>query len=127
MEFLVHIEVRWPPEGDARLLAELTEAERVRARELAAAGVIRRLWRIPGRRANWGLWEARDATELHAALASLPLFPWLDVDVHPLAAHPSDPAASPAEAAADRDDPEVPADGRPPSSHANPGRGAPTS
>lgn len=95
MEFLVHIEVRWPADGDLSDLARLTEAERIRARELAAAGYIRRLWRIPGRRANWGLWEARDATDLHAALASLPLFSWLDVQVHPLAAHPSDPVAIP--------------------------------
>ena len=91
MEFLVHIEVLWPADGDPKELERLTAAERARARELAAAGRIRRLWRIPGRRANWGLWEAPDASELHAAIRSLPFFPWLQVDVHPLAAHPSDP------------------------------------
>jgi len=91
VEFLVHIEVLWPADGDPKELERLTAAERVRARELAAAGRIRRLWRIPGRRANWGLWEAPDASELHAAIRSLPFFPWLQVDVHPLAAHPSDP------------------------------------
>jgi muconolactone D-isomerase len=91
MEFLVHIEVGWPGDGDPDELARLTAAERVRARELAGQGTIRRLWRIPGRHANWGLWEAADATELHAALASLPFYPWLSIEVHPLAAHPSDP------------------------------------
>jgi muconolactone D-isomerase len=91
MEFLVHIEVSWPPEGDPDAFARLTAAERERAGELAAEGRIRRMWRIPGRRANWGLWEAPDATALHAAIASLPLFPWLSVEVVPLAAHPSDP------------------------------------
>ena len=91
MEFLVHIEVHWPADGDAQELERLTNAERVRARELAAEGRIRRLWRIPGRRANWGLWEAQDATALHAAVRSLPMFPWLSAEVHPLAAHPSDP------------------------------------
>ncbi len=91
MEFLVHIENRWPSDGDADELSRLVGAERVLARNLVAAGTIRRLWRIPGRRANWGLWEAADATELHAALSSLPFFPWLDIEVHPLAAHPSDP------------------------------------
>lgn len=91
MEFLVHIEVRWPPDGDLEEHARLVAAERVRARELVAAGTIRRLWRIPGRRANWGLWAAADATELHAALSSLPFFPWLDIQVHSLATHPSDP------------------------------------
>lgn len=91
MEFLVHIEVEWPADGDAEQLGRLTAAERERARELTEAGRIRRMWRIPGRRANWGLWEAPDATALHEALASLPLWPWLSIEVHPLAAHPSDP------------------------------------
>ncbi|HXG39533.1 MAG TPA: muconolactone Delta-isomerase family protein [Candidatus Limnocylindrales bacterium] len=91
MEFLVQTEILWPPDGDPDELASLIAAERERARELAAAGRIRRLWRIPGRRANWGLWEAEDATALHEALASLPLYPWLSIVVHPLAAHPSDP------------------------------------
>lgn len=92
MEFLVRIQTNWPPHGPADEFSRLTTAERRRARELAEAGTIRRMWRIPGRRANWGLWEATDATELHAAISSLPLFPWLDVEVHSLALHPSDPA-----------------------------------
>ena len=91
----MHIDVRWPPDGDASELARLTAAERARAAELARAGRIRRLWRIPGRRANWGLWEAPNATALHDAISSLPLYPWLAVDVHPLAAHPHDPAPVP--------------------------------
>jgi muconolactone D-isomerase len=93
MEFLVHIEVRWPGDGDPAEHARLVEAERARARELAAAGTIRRLWRIPGRRANYGLWAAPDATALHDAISSLPFFPWLDVEVTALAEHPSDPSA----------------------------------
>lgn len=91
MEYLVHIEVEWPAAGDAAELHRLSAAERARAAELVKEGLLKRLWRIPGRRANWGLWEADDATALHTAIASLPLFPWLSVDVHPLAAHPSDP------------------------------------
>jgi muconolactone D-isomerase len=91
MEFLVRIDVKWPADGDVQQKARLIEEETVRAAELAAAGVLRRLWRIPGRWANYGLWEANGATELHAALASLPFYPWLDIDVRPLADHPSDP------------------------------------
>lgn len=92
VEFLVHIDVRWPADRDTKELERLTAAERARATVLAHEGRIRRLWRIPGRRANWGLWEAADATALHDSISSLPLFPWLEVDVHPLAAHPNDPA-----------------------------------
>jgi muconolactone D-isomerase len=91
VEFLVHIQVNWPPDGDPVELARLTAGERTRAAELASEGRIRRLWRIPGRFANWGIWEAPDADALHAAISSLVLYPYLDVTVHPLAAHPSDP------------------------------------
>ena len=92
MEFLVHMEVLYPPDGDPVELSRLTELENARARALATAGIIKRLWRVPGRRANWGVWESADATSLHAAVASLPLYRWLDVAVHPLATHPNDPA-----------------------------------
>ena len=89
MDFLVHMQVG--AIGDPELERSLREQEAARARELAAAGVLRRLWRVPGRRANWGVWSAADADALHAALSSLPLFPYLDISVHPLAAHPNDP------------------------------------
>lgn len=91
MEFIVHLQVTWPSDGDPALLARLVAAEHERAVELAAAGILKRLWRIPGRRANWGLWEAHSPTELHEALNSLPFFPWLDAEVHAVGAHPNDP------------------------------------
>ena len=71
---------------------ELYAAEAVQAASLAAAGRLVRLWRIPGRTANWGLWLAADATELHDALTSLPLWPYMHIEVVPLARHPNDPA-----------------------------------
>jgi muconolactone D-isomerase len=97
MEFLVEIEVRWPADGDPQRKAALIAAEAQRAGELAASGRLRRLWRVPGRLANVGLWDAADASELHEALASLPFYPWLDIAVRPLAAHPSDPGKPRAE------------------------------
>ena len=75
----MHIEILWPGDGDTDELRRLSVAERGRAAELAREGRIRRLWRIPGRRANWGLWDAPNATVLHEAISSLPLFPWLAV------------------------------------------------
>ena len=91
MEFLVRVEIRYPADGDRDEFARLSAAETVRASELATAGTLRRLWRIPGQRANYGLWEAPDATALDLALASLPMFAWLAIEVHPLAQHPRDP------------------------------------
>lgn len=90
-EYLVHIQVNWPPDGDPARRDELMAAERARGRELGEEGIIRRLWRVPGQWANWGVWRADSPDELHAALASLPFFPWLDIQVIPLAGHPNDP------------------------------------
>ena len=67
--------------------ARLIEAERVRGRELAEHGVIRAIWRVPGRFANRAIWSAPDATALHEAITSLPLWPYIDVVVTPLARH----------------------------------------
>ena len=91
MDFLVEIEVRLPPDTSPGQKAELIAAEAARAKDLSAKGTIYRLWRVPGRWANVGIWRAEDATELHEAISSLPLYPWLEVDVTPLATHPSDP------------------------------------
>jgi len=98
VEFLVTIDVRWPPDGDTATKEALILAEASRSQELAQAGHLKRLWRRPGAWANVGLWEAVDATELHDKLSSLPFYPWLDIIVQPLARHPSDPARSGQEA-----------------------------
>jgi len=71
-------------------LDRLRQLERARAAELRGAGVLRRLWRVPGTRAVVGLWEAPDATALHEALASLPMFPWFSASVEALATHPQE-------------------------------------
>jgi muconolactone D-isomerase len=91
MEFLVRIAIAVPADVPQAQSEELARREAERARELAADGRLVRIWRTPGRRANVGLWSASDATQLHEALASLPLFPYMDIVVEPLARHPSDP------------------------------------
>ena len=90
MEFLVRFEVDAPASMSSDERERLRGLERVRAIELREQGTLRRLWRVPGRRATVGLWEAPDATALHDALASLPMFPWMDVTVEALATHPQE-------------------------------------
>jgi muconolactone delta-isomerase len=90
VEFLVHMEVG-RIDGDEKREKQLREQEAARAAELAKSGILLRLWRIPGQRANWGIWNADNCDLLHHALASLPLFPFLTITVHPLASHPNDP------------------------------------
>ena len=88
MEFLVRIDLALPPDLATDARERLLEQERARGRELRAAGVIQRIWRVPGRNANVGIWQAPDATALHEAISSLPFFPWMDAHVTPLALHP---------------------------------------
>ena len=93
MEFLVHIEIRLPDDLPQERRDELAEAERRRGRELMEQGLLVRIWRLPGRTANVSLYRAADATELHAAVSSLPLWPYMQVRVEALAVHPLEAGA----------------------------------
>jgi muconolactone D-isomerase len=93
-EFMVSIEIDLPADLAEEDRAALVAAEAERGRELAAAGSIVRIWRVPGRRANVGIWKAPDADVLHAAIASLPMFPYLDIEVTALATHPIEQGAA---------------------------------
>jgi muconolactone D-isomerase len=88
VEFLVKIQVFTPDSMAADQLSSLVSAERARGKELKDAGVIQRIWRIPGTKNNVGVWKAADASELHSAISSLPLFAYMNVEVTPLATHP---------------------------------------
>lgn len=90
MEFLVRAENRLPLDTPAEERNSLRAGERERAGELREAGILERLWRVPGRNAWVGLFSVADATALHEALSSLPMFPWLDVTVEVVAAHPQE-------------------------------------
>jgi muconolactone D-isomerase len=92
-EFLVRTETQVAAGVDSAVVAQLRGAERERALELRASGHLKRLWRVPGRWATVGLYEAVDATELHDVVASLPMWPHTSVHVEPLAQHPQERGA----------------------------------
>lgn len=91
MEFLARIEQNISPDMDPERLAGVKAAEKARGQELVDAGKLRRIWRIPGRRAVYALYRVDSAEELHDILSSLPLFPWMDIEVTALGAHALDP------------------------------------
>ena len=47
------------------------------------------LWRVAGEYSNISVFDVADHDELHTILSTLPLFPFMDVLVTPLARHPS--------------------------------------
>jgi muconolactone delta-isomerase len=87
---------RVPDGTPEEAVADIRAREAVRARELAAAGYLLRLWRPPLGPGEWrtlGLFAAADATELETVLASMPLRVWRTDEVTPLSPHKNDPAA----------------------------------
>ena len=89
MLFLVKIEVSIPADTPQKDKDDLRTAETKRAIELIAAKKLRRIWRIVGQVANFGIWEADSLEELHANLGSLPMYPYFTVSVTPLIQHPA--------------------------------------
>lgn len=85
--FLVKITVKLPPDMPEVERAALLERERERGLQLRDEGAIENIWRLPGRQANVGIWRARTATDLHAMISSLPVWPWTEVEVTVLADH----------------------------------------
>lgn len=92
-EFLVHFKISLP----AGLPEE--ERERVYAEEAKAAQpffdnrTFARVWREPGTRNHWAIWDAPDADYVHRAYEAFPVFQlnWGRAEVHPLAVNPNDP------------------------------------
>jgi muconolactone D-isomerase len=92
LDFLVRIEVKLPPTLSDKERSRLLESELERGVVLRRQGSIKSIWRVPGGLRNVGIWTAADATELHELLSSLPVFPYIQAEVTPLAQHPIDRA-----------------------------------
>lgn len=91
-EFLVEITTTIPDGADPAEVDSRRAAEAIRAKELAVAGNLVRLWRPVGEMRSIGVWRADDEADLHAkVLGTLPLRPWMSIAVTPLRPHPNDP------------------------------------
>jgi muconolactone D-isomerase len=88
MIFHVRILVRLPHDIPVERVEELRTRELAMAQGLRKQGKILNLWRIAGRFGNDVLFDVADPDELHALLTSMPLFPFMDIEVTPLARHP---------------------------------------
>jgi muconolactone D-isomerase len=88
MLFQVIITVRVPPDVDREKINKLSEKEHARAAELQRQGKWIHLWRVAGKWANVSIFRVDDPAELHDILESLPLRPYMDVEVTALCKHP---------------------------------------
>jgi muconolactone delta-isomerase len=102
MEYLVDFATDVPAGTSAADVGQRSQAEADRVDALAREGHVLRVWRPQpdnGRRRAVGLYRADDEQELRAILETLPLYPWMTIDVRALAPHPNDPASATARTA----------------------------
>ncbi|QEU26636.1 muconolactone Delta-isomerase [Pseudomonas luteola] len=89
MLYHVKMDVNIPRDIPLDTVEAIKLAEKKRATELQEAGKWPHLWRIVGQYSNISIIDVESNDELHALLSSLPLFPYMTIQVTPLAKHPS--------------------------------------
>jgi muconolactone delta-isomerase len=94
MEYLVTMTTHVPDGTSTGAVDDMRMREAARARELAAARSLLRLWRPPLQPGEWrslGLFAADDSAQLEDVLSSMPLRIWRTDEVVALSPHPNDP------------------------------------
>ncbi|SER73190.1 muconolactone D-isomerase [Pseudomonas sp. NFACC02] len=89
MLYCVEMTVNIPRDIPADQVEQIKVAEKARAVELQKAGKWPHLWRVVGKYSNVSILDVDSNDELHDVLSSLPLFPYMTIQVTPLAKHPS--------------------------------------
>lgn len=89
MLYHVRMDVLLPTDLDADKAAELKAVEKALSLKLQERGKWRHIWRIAGQYSNFSIFDVESHEELHEILMSLPLYPYMDVEVTPLLRHPS--------------------------------------
>ena len=88
MLFHVSIAVRIPHDAEPQKIAQLNAQEHERANELQLQGKWLHLWRVAGKWANVSIFKVESPDELHEILSSLPLYPFMEIEVNALSQHP---------------------------------------
>jgi muconolactone D-isomerase len=88
MLFHVYMTVRIPYGADPEKITQLNAQEHERAKELQQQGKWLHLWRVAGKFSNVSVFNVDDPAELHEVLNSLPLYPFMEVEVAALCHHP---------------------------------------
>ncbi|GHE07009.1 muconolactone Delta-isomerase [Klenkia taihuensis] len=83
------MDVAIPRDLDPAERDRLVAREKARALQLQEHGIWVHLWRVVGAYSNISVFDVQDTGELHDLLWSLPLFPFMRVEVTALTEHPS--------------------------------------
>ena len=89
MLYLVRMDVKIPHDLPTDVAAEIKAREKAYSQQLQHDGRWPHIWRVVGEYANYSVFDVASNDELHELLQGLPLFPYMDIQVTPLARHPS--------------------------------------
>ncbi|GAB2885118.1 muconolactone Delta-isomerase [Paralcaligenes ginsengisoli] len=89
MLFLVHMIVNIPADISEDEANRIKLCEKRYSQDLQRLGKWPHIWRVVGEYANYSVFDAESNDELHTLLSQLPLFPYMQIKVTPLAKHPS--------------------------------------
>lgn len=90
MLFMVRMDVHLPPGMPSEQAEEIKAREKAYSQSLQRDGRWPHIWRVVGEYSNYSVFDVPGNDELHDLLSGLPLFPYMDIRVTPLAHHPSD-------------------------------------
>ncbi|MDX3244641.1 muconolactone Delta-isomerase [Streptomyces sp. ME18-1-4] len=93
MLFAVRMDVDIPRDLAPEVRADLVAREKAYCQKLQKSGEWAHIWRCVGQYANISVFDVADNEALHRILWGLPLFPYMRIEVTPLAQHPSGLAA----------------------------------
>ena len=89
MLFMVRMDVHLPADMPTQQAEEIKAREKAYSQSLQRDGRWPHIWRVVGEYSNYSVLDVANNDELHEILANLPLFPYMDIRVTPLARHPS--------------------------------------
>jgi len=89
MLYLVHMEVNIPSSVSEQEATKIKSLEKEYSQNLQKSGKWPHLWRVVGEYANYSIFDVESNDDLHTILSGLPLFPYMKIQVTPLAKHPS--------------------------------------
>ena len=89
MLYCVEMTVNIPRDIPLEQVEQIKASEKARAIDIQNSGKWPHLWRVVGKYSNISIFDVESNDELHNLLSSLPLFPYMTIQVTPLAKHPS--------------------------------------
>src|SRR5687768_3598224 len=90
MLYLVRMDVNIPTDLPTETANAIKLREKEYSQGLQRDGSWPHIWRVVGEYANYSVFDVASNDALHDMLSKLPLFPYMKIQVTPLAHHPSD-------------------------------------